>query len=292
VAQTVRLADGALVAFAEYGALDGLPVFAFHGIPGSRLQRHPDESIARDAGLRMLHVDRPGYGLSTPQPHRTLADWPRTIAALADALGLARFAIVGISGGGPYAAACAAMLGERVIRAAIISSVGPPGAMRGRMPLAARLAFALAPHMRWLMKLPVALGARLARRAPQRFINAVARRLSPADRATLARPEMQAMLAEDLREALRQGVEAIGTDIGLLARPWQLPWERVSCPVALWHGEDDWLVPPGATRYLAQAIPQARTQLVPHAGHFFVIESWPEICRWLAASESSTLAAL
>jgi pimeloyl-ACP methyl ester carboxylesterase len=133
---TLLLPDGDTLAYVETGDSSGLPVLVFHGLPGSRLQRHPDETIARAAGLRLIHFDRPGYGLSSPRPGRTLSDWPRTIAAAADAIGLAEFAIAGISGGGPYAAACVTSLRERVIRAAIISGVGPPGSMSGRMTVA------------------------------------------------------------------------------------------------------------------------------------------------------------
>src|SRR5262245_25922985 len=225
---TVALPDGRALAFVECGAPDGRPVFSFHGLPGSRMQRHPDESIARRAGARVIHVDRPGFGYSTPQPGRALADWPHDLATLADCLGLGRFAVAGTSGGGPYAAACAALLGDRVTRAAIVSGVGPPGSMAdGRMTVGARLGFFLAPRAPWAMRGPIAALSQLVVRAPSRYVAALAWQMSPPDRPILARREVRAMLAQDLREAFRQGSRALVTDLALLARPWGMHWERV-----------------------------------------------------------------
>jgi pimeloyl-ACP methyl ester carboxylesterase len=113
-----------------------MPVFAFHGTPGSRLQIAIEDSPIRAAGVRLVCPDRPGYGLSTFQPGRRLVDWPRDVAHLADHLGIDRFAVMGISGGGPHSAVCAALIGDRVTSAAIVSGVGPladPRATEGMM---------------------------------------------------------------------------------------------------------------------------------------------------------------
>ena len=280
--RTARLPDGRVIAYVESGDPRGAPVFAMHGLPGSRLQRYPDESVERAAGLRVIHADRPGFGVSSPQRHRVLADWPRDVAALADSLGLARFAIAGVSGGGPYAAACAALLGGRITSAAIVSSVGPPGTMHGRMTIGARLGFLLAPRASWVMKGPVATIAHLAVQSPFRYIDLLALHLAPADRPILARADVRAVLAQDMREAFRQGTAAFVQDLALVARSWDIPWRRIACSVRLWHGEDDWLIPPSATRHLVQMIPNARSEMLPREGHFLVFDRWPEICAWLA----------
>ena len=281
--KTATLPDGRVLAYTECGAPAGRPVFAFHGLPGSRMQRYPDESVARDAGLRVIHPDRPGFGLSTPRPGRTLADWPRDVTFLADHLGCDRFAIAGISGGGPYAAACLALLRGRILRAAFVSGVGPPGSMPpGGMTIAARLGFALAPRAPWALRRPLGAIAQLVVRAPSRYVSVLALHMSPADRPILARPEVRAMLAQDLREAFRQGAGALVDDLALYARPWALAWDNVACPVALWHGGDDRMIPLSASRALADAIPGARLHALPGEGHFLVLDRWPEICAWLA----------
>lgn len=283
--ESIVLPDGRRLAFAQSGAPDGQPVLAFHGLPGSRLQRHPDPAIARAAGVRLVHVDRPGFGRSDPRPGRTLADWPGDVAALADALGFSEFALVGVSGGGPFALACAAALGERVRRVALVSSVGPPEAMRRPRALAtpAGLAFALALRAPWVLRGPLALGARVARRRPRLALRAIAARAAPADRAIIARPDVQAMLAADLGEAFRQGAGAFAHEIALLARPWGVALATVRCPVAMWHGEDDRVVLPDAARALAARLTLAHAAFVPREGHFMVLERLPEILAWVAA---------
>ena len=281
--KTIRLADGRALAYAEGGDPGGAPVFAFHGLPGSRLQRHPDDSLSRRAGARVIYIDRPGFGLSSPQPGRRLSDWPRDVAAVADALGLARFGIVGISGGGPSAAACVAVLSPRITRAAIVSSVGPPGSMTGRMTSLARIGFLLAPRAAWALRIPVAAGSRIALSFPGLVLGLVAGRMSPPDRAILGRPEMRAMFAQDMAEAFRQGSRGFAQELALIASRWNLDWRDAACPVELWHGEDDWLIPPSASLHLAHAIPGARLRLFPREGHFMVFDRWRALCEWLTS---------
>jgi pimeloyl-ACP methyl ester carboxylesterase len=278
----LELGDRRWVACVECGDPLGRPVFAFHGLPGSRLQQHPDADLAAARGARVIHVDRPGFGLSTPAPGRTFAAAARDIAAIADRLGIDRFAVAGVSGGGPFAAACAALLNERVTRAALVSSVGPPGSMRGGPgALRTRTLFALAAHAPRLLRRPLRIAVRRALRAPGHFIDRVAARLAPEDQRTLARAEVRAMLARDLAESLRQGVDALLADLRLEARPWGLPLESIRVPVALWHGEDDRIVPSAATRHLAAAIPGARAHVLPGLGHFMILDRWGEILDWL-----------
>ena len=121
------LADGRTLAFTDAGAPDGFPIFYFHGAPGSRLDGAGMEDEFAAAGVRVLSADRPGYGGSSPSPHRSMADWPREVAALADHLNIDRFAVMGLSSGGPYVAACAALLGDRVVAAAAVAGVTDMG---------------------------------------------------------------------------------------------------------------------------------------------------------------------
>jgi len=280
----LQLDDRRWIACAECGDPGGRPVFAFHGIPGSRLQQHPDAGIAAGRGVRVIHIDRPGFGLSSPCPARTLASWAHDIVAIADRLDLETFAVAGVSGGGPFALACAALLGERVTRAAIVSGVGPPGSMHGgRTTLGANAAFYFAARAPRLLRGPLGAAARLGVRAPGRFFDRLARHLAPDDQRTLARPEVRAMLTRDLGESLRQGVDAVLTDLRLEARPWQLPLEAIRAPVALWHGDADRIVPPAATRHLAAVIPGAQAQVLPGLGHFMILDCWAGVLDWLMA---------
>lgn len=285
---TRRLADGRTLAWAEAGEEGGSPVFSFHGLPGSRFQQHPDEGVARNRGIRLIHVERPGFGLSSPQPRRTLADWPRDVAALADVLGIRRFAVLGISGGAPYALACAAALGNRVTWAAVVSGVGPPGSMNGAMSHTVRMAFFLAAHAPWLLRPALWTGAQIAIRLPGRFLDTAASHMSAADQPILARPQVRAMFERDLAAAFAQGSGAMLHDLKLLATPWKLPLERIACPVMFWHGTDDRMIPDGASRVLSQSVKSGELTLVEGQGHYMVFDLWPEIVDWLAEESGRT----
>src|ERR671935_3108654 len=122
---TVKAPDGRTLAYVERGAPDGVPVIVCHGTPGSRLTRHPDRELYERHGVRMVVYDRPGYGRSDPKPGRTVADAAADIEAIADELGLDRFAVVGGSGGAPHALACGALLGDRVLRVGALVTPAP-----------------------------------------------------------------------------------------------------------------------------------------------------------------------
>jgi pimeloyl-ACP methyl ester carboxylesterase len=287
----LKLSDGRYLAWCERGAADGAVVFAFHGLPGSRLQVHPDENIPLKAGARVIHVDRPGFGRSDAAPGRRLEDWATDISELADHLHVDRFAIAGVSGGGPFACACAARLGERVLRAAIISSVGPPEVMLSHGSWVVRSGFKVAAVAPWLLTPILAIAAFAARRAPIFYFERLIEHLPSCDREILRKPPMLAMLRRDSAEAFRNGHSAFLEDLSLEARPWGINFAQVSCPVALWHGGRDTIVPPAATEALAALLPHATVSLLPEAGHFFVFDVWGELLRWLVATPASATSA-
>lgn len=275
------LPDGRRLAWCERGAPQGSPVFAFHGLPGSRLQVHPDEAIARAAGARVIHVDRPGFGFSDPMPGRRLGDWPNDIRMLADHLRIDRFAVAGVSGGGPYACACAARLEERVTRAAIVSGVGPPRSMLGSKSWVVRTGFRAAASVPWLIMPPMVVAALTGAHAPGFFLDRLNERLPLCDREILRMPEIRAMLMRDLGEAFRNGPRAFLEDLQLEARPWGIPLDGISCPVSIWQGSRDTIVPPAAAEALAVLLPHASVRIFPEGGHFFVFEVWSDLVTWL-----------
>ena len=144
----LRLADGRTLACLEFGDPAGPPVLYFHGYPGSRLEARVAADAARRLGLRLLAVDRPGFGQSTFQAGRTVGGWAADVAALADHLALERFSLVGVSGGAPYALACAAQLSHRLARVALVCPLGPLDVANGREGMLAqdRVMLALATH--------------------------------------------------------------------------------------------------------------------------------------------------
>jgi pimeloyl-ACP methyl ester carboxylesterase len=278
----LTLSSGRRVGWAEYGDGRGQPVLAFHGLPGSRRQRHPDDGIALALGARMLHFERPGFGISDPAPGRTLAGWARDVAEACDLLGVGALRIAGVSGGGPYALACAAMLRNRVERVAVISGVGPPQAMRtrGYSPFV-RLGFRLAPRGAWTLRPFAALAGAVARRLPERYFELLGAGLNATDRRIFARPEIRAMFAEDMSEAFAQSGAAMAEDMALVASRWDFDPGVIRAPLALWHGTEDRIVPLSAAQALAESVPRAELQVLRGEGHFLVFERWAEILGWL-----------
>jgi pimeloyl-ACP methyl ester carboxylesterase len=278
----LTLSSGRRLGWAQYGDPRGRAVLAFHGLPGSRRQRHPDEGIALALGARMLHLERPGFGISDPAPGRTLAGWGRDVAEAGDLLGVKTMRVVGISGGGPYALACAAALGARVERVAVVSGVGPPRAMRagGYSPFV-RLGFALAPRGGWTIRPFAALAGAIARRLPERYFELLGAGLDAADRRVFARREIREMFAEDMKEAFAQSSAAMAEDLALVASCWDFDPGAIRAPLALWHGTEDRIVPASASQAIAARVPHAELRLLPGEGHFFVFERWREILGWL-----------
>ena len=275
---THTLPDERTLSYAEYGDADGKPLFYFHGWPGSRFEGEMLADAAHKAGSRLIAVERPGYGRSSFQRGRRILDWPRDIASLADALGIERFAVLGYSGGGPYAAACAHELPERLTSATIVSGVAPR--LTAKTP---RWRRALITAMRPL--LPLVRGPLLYMKTTLRLFghHAVASgrwTWSPPDRRILARRDAQDGYARDMGEALRPGVGGAAHDFALLAGDWQFALEHIRVPVHLWHGERDWLIRVGRGRAVAAVIPACDAHFVPGEGHLMIFDHAPEILRW------------
>lgn len=279
----VRLPDGRWLAYAEFGDPDGLPVFVFHGVPGSRLLMSDDRPIAA-AGIRMIAVDRPGIGRSGPQPRRRMLDWPADVAALADALGLRRFAVAGGSGGGPYALACAAALPERVTHVVLAASMAPfdrPGALDGFSPFR-KFAWWMLLHAPFQRHVTSWMQSRLFRNEPDWMLRRMSRRMAEADREAIADAEVHDVLVIQMREAFRQGWRGTAQDFDVLTRPWGFALADVTTPVDLWQGLDDANVPPAMGRYLAARLPNCRARFAA-GGHFGQLETMDEILAVLAA---------
>jgi pimeloyl-ACP methyl ester carboxylesterase len=284
----MALADGRELAWGEMGDPTGYPVLFFHGTPGSRHQVLIDPAPAVAAGVRVIAPDRPGYGLSSFHKDRTLEDWSRDVAALADHLGLERFAVIGISGGGPHAAVCARYLPDRVSAAAILSgvgAVGERGSEAGMMPTN-RFFTRVARKAPKVNALPFGAMTVLGRRAPDRMMRMLAKAVPAPDAAVLERPEVRAAFRNDLAHASATAGRAAAQDFGLFARDWGFRLEDITVPVHVWQAEADVNVPAEHARRQAAAIPGAVLHLLPDEGHLMAIDHMDEILRELLASRA------
>jgi len=273
----VRLPDDRFIGVREAGAPDGWPLLLFPGTPGSRLTPLPDFDAegTRAAGARVLVLERPGFGVSSPAPGRRVLDWPDDVASVADAFGLGSFAVAGMSGAGPYLAACAFARPERVRAVGLLGVVAPldaPGVRRA-MTLRRRLMYRALPLAPRALPLLRALGPRGVSRLMTSDVPAC-------DRAILAR--IAGPYAAMKREAFRQGPEAFATDLALAARPWGFRLEALRARVHLWHGALDVSTPLAMGRHLAITIPGCRARFVEGEGHFVAYARWREILAALA----------
>lgn len=270
--RTVKLGDGRQLAYVRSQDPGSQRVFFFHGTPGSRLFRPPDPMLPASLDIDLVTVDRPGYGHSRPQPHRTLLNWPTDVDALADHLGWSQFAMIGISGGGAFALACALRLPERITKVGLVSSVAPfwPDALRGMLGTTRR-GFQLAHFAPWLLL----LAGRWTAQNPKRFIARLRRELPDPDRRILARPDVAGVIANNAAEALAGGEFA--REMVLLRRDWGFALADIAIPVVLWHGEADCNVPVAHGRRLASSLPDCHATFVPDAGHYFIFDWWGDI---------------
>jgi pimeloyl-ACP methyl ester carboxylesterase len=277
---SITLREGRRLAYREAGDPSGRPVLLCHGWMGSRLTGHPDDALTASLGVRLISADRPGIGASDPDPRASLLTVAADLHALADALELDRFEVVAHSGGGPYALALAHRLGERVARVTIAAGFAPfdrPDAYAG-----------MTPRMRGFVKLLRAapwLAGPFLRSAPRRFRADPAKafaqqfgRLCPADERALADPATHANLLAAATESLAQGSAGVAREArALFARPWGFPPSEVRCPVELWYGTADTLVPPQMGEYLHATIPGSRLTALPGEGHTLYVAHWAQL---------------
>lgn len=287
-ASLMQLRDGRELSWAEMGDPAGYPVFAFHGTPGSCRQVLVDPAPALAAGARMIAPDRPGRGSSTWQSRRTFAGWARDVAELADHLGIDRFAVLGISGGGPHAAVCARFLPDRVTSAALVSGVGSlaePGSEAGMMA-ANRMFARLARNAPAANAVIFGLIFLVGRRAPERVLPLLVNSMPAVDTAMLSRPEVRNSFLGLLSDASPTAGRAAAQDFRLFARDWGFRLEDIRVPVQVWQGDVDVNVPVAHAERQAAAIPGAVLHMVPGEGHLMSFDHFEEILRELLASRN------
>jgi pimeloyl-ACP methyl ester carboxylesterase len=275
----LRLAGGRRIGYAEFGDAQGLPVLAIHGTPGSRFMFALTDEAARARGLRIIAPERPGSGLSDDRRGVSLAQSAEDMKALADALGLDRFAVIGVSGGGPHAVAAAAAMPARVVLLALVSPVGPIAECHRRIRMTGlhRLIFT------GLGRSPRACATffwslrSVVRWAPGAAYRALMQRVTPSDRSVLVRPEVRANLQAAIREGLRPGINGALQDLRLFCAPWDLKLADIDVPAVMWQGSDDTIVPPRAAYHLAETLPNCRLDVIQGAGHYWVFGQFAHV---------------
>lgn len=267
--QTIKLADGRTLGYAEFGDSSGIPVLFFHGFPASRLEGTVLDTPARAAGIRLIAPDRPGFGLSDPKPGRLFSDWPSDVVELTAHLAIYDFAVLGTSGGSPYIIACADRIPERLTAAGIVSGISPlhNRAVRLTMNPDQRRMFVSLARFPWLARRAFARSMQDIQTDFPSVLSRMAAERPDADKSVLERTDIKDMLRANLIEAFRQGVAGAAQELHLYPGSWHLALRNVTYPVQLWHGRKDVITPPSMAEELASLLPHTLTRWFPNEGH-------------------------
>ena len=287
-AATVRTVDGRTLAYAEAGDPGGAPVLYFHGLPGSRLDFNLtlfQEALA-GSGVRLIGVDRPGFGASDFQPGRRYEDWAADVAGVADELAVDRFGVLGYSAGGPYVVACASALRDRLTFAGIVSGVAPAETPSFRHGMAktdaimTRLARVAPP----LARLAIKQATRTAERSPEKFSRQFDKDLSAPDLELHRDPAYREAVREIFLEATRRGPAGVVHEYRLNGTRWGFRFEDVDFPIQLWQGDADAVVPPHHAEYVAGRLANAKLTVLPGIGHLHTPARWHDFVTAAAAT--------
>ncbi len=281
----VTLPDGRALHAYQGGEPDGTLVIHHHGTPGSGLLRRQWADDAARRGLCLLGYDRAGYGGSSRHARRTVAHVAADIAALADSLGVDRFLTWGVSGGGPHALACAALLQDRVIAAVAVASVAPYDAdgldfLAGmgqdnldEFGAAVEGEEVLRPYLE-------AQTAELLGASPDDLWEAMESLLPPVDRAALT-GETAEFLHSSMTSGLRHSCDGWLDDDLAFVKPWGFDVAAIHVPVLVLQGEQDLMVPFAHGQWIARQLPAATVRLSPDDGHLSLEAKVPDVHEWL-----------
>jgi len=268
---SVAVRGGRRLSFAEFGVPRGRAIIWMHGTPGARRQVPVEaRQFAEDNGIRIIGIDRPGIGSSTPYLYSSILDWTGDLVALCDVLDIDKMHVIGLSGGGPYALAAGAALPDRVHGVGVLGGVAPtkgPDAISGGL-------VTLAPYVAPLLSLTrVPLGflmaqmIRLVRPIAGPIIDGYAAVQPRGDKELLARPEFRAMFLDDLLNGARFQVSAPLSDVILFTRPWGFDAADVEVPVHWWHGDSDHIIPHAHGVHMVARLPRAKFTTIDGESH-------------------------
>jgi pimeloyl-ACP methyl ester carboxylesterase len=275
----VKLSDGSSIGYAEYGDPQGRPVLHLHGLPSSRFEaNNPDMSeVAARLNVRLLVPDRPGIGLSDFKPY-TIGNYPDMVTTFADKLGLDRFAVMGLSSGGKFVAACAWKIPDRLTSASIVSGTAPfdlPG-VKKTLSRSDKQLYDMADKIPWLFQIMLRKIANDTRKNPASVLSLFTD-VCESDKQALDRPNVKMAFEQMVTEAFHQGTRGAALDWKLEARPWGFTLQEIKMPVYVWHGEEDKIVSIEQARILADAIPNACRKFVKNEGHCLIVNLFEDV---------------
>ena len=278
----IKLKNGRKLGYSEYGDTKGKPTFYFHGWPTSRLQAQVNDQIAKKLHIRIISIDRPGIGLSEFQKNRTLLNWPDDVVELADQLKINKFAVMGVSGGGPYAAVCAYKISHRLTKAGIVVGLAPtyiPGLLDG-MSWLSKIGWANYARFPILRTLSTLLHYINAKHGPSFGFHRLMLG-AKADKKIFSDAKVREMTRRSYQEAFRSGYKGVELDLKLYTNDWGFNLKDIKSKVFLFYGEVDQNVSLKMGKYYVSQIPNSKLTVYPGEGHLISRTHAEEILKTL-----------
>lgn len=275
-ASSIELKDGRQMGFAEYGNPDGQPIFYFHGLPGSRLEAGHLHVVAVANNFRLIGLDRPGMGLSSIEPKRSILSWVEDVEDFADSMSIDKFSIVGHSGGAPFVAACAYTIPHRLNGAAIVSGMAPfenPEATAS-LALGQRIVNRIIKAIPWVANLMMKLTFIMLNKPG--MLKQMLKQMPEVDQLVFREPESSKAIIDATKEAFRRGVSGTSQEIVLTLKPWGFKLEDITYPITIWQGGMDKQAPEMHARIYAKLIPNANLTFFKDEGHLSILKNHGE----------------
>ncbi len=275
----LQLSSGRRLCYADYGDPEGRPLLYFHGWPSSRLQGFLLQELCLEKKIRLIAPDRPGVGQSDFHPERTIADWPELVSELTEHLGWDKFAVMGVSGGGPYAVMTAAAFPEQVEHAAVVCGAPPLAKFSNwkEMMWPYRALLQIRPRAPFLISGILKISGWISQCPPNKPPMSWAMKwTAKADREAMAESDF-GLVTRSFREGISGGTHGVQVDGDVYVADWGIDFEKITVPVSFWHGEDDRNIPFSMVREYASWIPTAEMKSFPGEGHYSIIARSPEM---------------
>jgi pimeloyl-ACP methyl ester carboxylesterase len=273
--KTIKLTDGRKLGFREYGNHKGKPLFFFHGWPSSRFHGSAIDDTAKELGIRVISVDRPGMGLSDFQPNRKLLDWPNDLLDLANQLKINKFSVIGVSGGGPYSAVCAYKIPERLYKVGIVVGLAPTcvkGILNG-MGSVTKIGW-----MSYSWSSVFAYIGTVIHFITARYFHSLIKLTFKSD---FDRKLIPDEYPSEAIEPFRQGVKGSAQELSIYSHGWGFSVKDIKMKVALWYGEKDKNVPLAMAKYYENNIPNNKLVIFKSEGHLIIGKHAREILTML-----------
>lgn len=264
------LKDGRKLAYEDYGDANGRPVLLLHGTPGSRLWSSGSFDDAGSNGIRIITNERPGYGLTDPSLKASLEGFMNDLKELLGILQLDKFSVVSVSGGSPFALACAYYLPKRLQNVYIVAGIAPPEASKEGMDINNRIGFWLLKHARPVYRYLANQSRNLVIQHPEKYLKYIRHSLPEEDVRLLEDPQVVTDLILHLTEAYRNGIKGIEYDSTIISNSWGFELKDIKVKVKLWHGRNDTLSPCSMAQFMSSGISDSELRIFENAGHLIL----------------------